>query len=161
MWAMVLVCFLRNGLQGMSRQPPSCKMLLSRPTNDYQREEIWKDLASLNLMLGRAWDASTRQWSASTVSPVKDYYGSSGGAYSYGAMTNGSMTGEAAQALAGKLLQQKKDQAANYGSDGVNWYEIPKVCWKVNPESRQMQISGRTLTAGRFLICSLIMKWRR
>lgn len=102
-------------------------------TNDYQREEIWKDLASYNLMLGRAWDASTGQWSASTVSPIKDYYGSSGGTYSYGAMTNGSMTGEAAQALAGKLLQQKKDQAANYGSDGVNWYENPESLLEGKP----------------------------
>ena len=102
-------------------------------TNDYQREEIWKDLASYNRMLGRAWDADTRQFSATTVSPVKDYYGSSGGTYSYGAMTNGSMTGEAAQALAGKLLQQKKDQAANYGSDGVNWYENPESLLEGKP----------------------------
>lgn len=102
-------------------------------TNDYQREEIWKDLASYNRMLGRAWDADTRQFSATTVSPVKDYYGSSGGTYSYGAMTNGSMTGDAAQALAGKLLQQKKDQAANYGSDGVNWYENPESLLEGKP----------------------------
>lgn len=95
-------------------------------TNDYQREEIWKDLASLNLMLGRAWDASTRQWSASTVSPVKDYYGSSGGAYSYGAMTNGSMTGDAAQALARQLQQDRLTARDNYGSDGVNWYDNPE-----------------------------------
>lgn len=120
-------------IAGYEQTAAKLQNAFEQATNDYQREEIWKDLASLNLMLGRAWDASTRQWSASTVSPVKDYYGSSGGAYSYGAMTNGSMTGEAAQALAGKLLQQKKDQAANYGSDGVNWYENPESLLEGKP----------------------------
>lgn len=120
-------------IAGYEQTAAKLQNAFEQATNDYQREEIWKDLASLNLMLGRAWDASTGQWSASTVSPVKDYYGSSGGAYSYGAMTNGSMTGEAAQALAGKLLQQKKDQAANYGSDGVNWYENPESLLKGKP----------------------------
>lgn len=120
-------------IAGFEQTAAKLQNAFEQATNDYQREEIWKDLASLNLMLGRAWDASTRQWSASTVSPVKDYYGSSGGAYSYGAMTNGSMTGEAAQALAGKLLQQKKDQAANYGSDGVNWYENPESLLEGKP----------------------------
>lgn len=120
-------------IAGAEQTAAKLQNAFEQSTNDYQREEIWKDLASLNLMLGRAWDASTRQWSASTVSPVKDYYGSSGGAYSYGAMTNGSMTGEAAQALAGKLLQQKKDQAANYGSDGVNWYENPESLLEGKP----------------------------
>ena len=120
-------------IAGYEQTAAKLQNAFEQATNDYQREEIWKDLASLNLMLGRAWDASTGQWSASTVSPVKDYYGSSGGAYSYGAMTNGSMTGEAAQALAGKLLQQKKDQAANYGSDGVNWYENPESLLEGKP----------------------------
>lgn len=120
-------------IAGFEQTAAKLQNAFEQATNDYQREEIWKDLASLNLMLGRAWDASTGQWSASTVSPVKDYYGSSGGAYSYGAMTNGSMTGEAAQALAGKLLQQKKDQAANYGSDGVNWYENPESLLEGKP----------------------------
>lgn len=120
-------------IAGFEQTAAKLQNAFEQATNDYQREEIWKDLASLNLMLGRAWDASTRQWSASTVSPVKDYYGSSGGTYSYGAMTNGSMTGEAAQALAGKLLQQKKDQAANYGSDGVNWYENPESLLEGKP----------------------------
>lgn len=120
-------------IAGYEQTAAKLQNAFEQATNDYQREEIWKDLASLNLMLGRAWDASTRQWSASTVSPVKDYYGSSGGTYSYGAMTNGSMTGEAAQALAGKLLQQKKDQAANYGSDGVNWYENPESLLEGKP----------------------------
>lgn len=120
-------------IAGAEQTAAKLQNAFEQSTNDYQREEIWKDLASLNLMLGRAWDASTGQWSASTVSPVKDYYGSSGGAYSYGAMTNGSMTGEAAQALAGKLLQQKKDQAANYGSDGVNWYENPESLLEGKP----------------------------
>ena len=120
-------------IAGFEQTAAKLQNAFEQATNDYQREEIWNDLASLNLMLGRAWDASTRQWSASTVSPVKDYYGSSGGAYSYGAMTNGSMTGEAAQALAGKLLQQKKDQAANYGSDGVNWYENPESLLEGKP----------------------------
>ena len=120
-------------IAGYEQTAAKLQNAFEQATNDYQREEIWKDLASLNLMLGRAWDASTGQWSASTVSPVKDYYGSSGGTYSYGAMTNGSMTGEAAQALAGKLLQQKKDQAANYGSDGVNWYENPESLLEGKP----------------------------
>ena len=120
-------------IAGFEQTAAKLQNAFEQATNDYQREEIWKDLASLNLMLGRAWDASTGQWSASTVSPVKDYYGSSGGTYSYGAMTNGSMTGEAAQALAGKLLQQKKDQAANYGSDGVNWYENPESLLEGKP----------------------------
>lgn len=120
-------------IAGFEQTAAKLQNAFEQATNDYQREEIWKDLASYNLMLGRAWDASTRQWSASTVSPVKDYYGSSGGTYSYGAMTNGSMTGEAAQALAGKLLQQKKDQAANYGSDGVNWYENPESLLEGKP----------------------------
>ncbi|WP_370813327.1 hypothetical protein [Butyricicoccus pullicaecorum] len=120
-------------IAGYEQTAAKLQNAFEQATNDYQREEIWKDLASLNLMLGRAWDASTRQWSASTVSPVKDYYGSSGGTYSYGAMTNGSMTGEAAQALAGKLLQQKKDQTANYGSDGVNWYENPESLLEGKP----------------------------
>ena len=120
-------------IAGFEQTAAKLQNAFEQATNDYQREEIWKELASYNLMLGRAWDASTRQWSASTVSPVKDYYGSSGGTYSYGAMTNGSMTGEAAQALAGKLLQQKKDQAANYGSDGVNWYENPESLLEGKP----------------------------
>lgn len=120
-------------IAGYEQTAAKLQNAFEQATNDYQREEIWKDLASYNLMLGRAWDASTGQWSASTVSPVKDYYGSSGGTYSYGAMTNGSMTGEAAQALAGKLLQQKKDQAANYGSDGVNWYENPESLLEGKP----------------------------
>lgn len=120
-------------IAGYEQTAAKLQNAFEQATNDYQREEIWKDLASYNLMLGRAWDASTGQWSASTVSPVKDYYGSSGGAYSYGAMTNGSMTGDAAQALAGKLLQQKKDQAANYGSDGVNWYENPESLLEGKP----------------------------
>lgn len=120
-------------IAGYEQTAAKLQNAFEQATNDYQREEIWKDLASLNLMLGRAWDASTGQWSASTVSPVKDYYGSSGGTYSYGAMTNGSMTGDAAQALAGKLLQQKKDQAANYGSDGVNWYENPESLLEGKP----------------------------
>lgn len=122
-------------IAGYEQTAAKLQNAFEQATNDYQREEIWKDLASLNLMLGRAWDASTRQWSASTVSPVKDYYGSSGGTYSYGAMTNGSMTGDAAQALAGKLLQQKKDQAANYGSDGVNWYENPESLLEGKPRT--------------------------
>lgn len=120
-------------IAGYEQTAAKLQNAFEQATNDYQREEIWKDLASYNLMLGRAWDASTGQWSASTVSPVKDYYGSSGGTYSYGAMTNGSMTGDAAQALAGKLLQQKKDQAANYGSDGVNWYENPESLLEGKP----------------------------
>lgn len=113
-------------IAGAEQTAAKLQNAFEQATNDYQREEIWKDLASLNLMLGRAWDASTRQWSASTVSPVKDYYGSSGGAYSYGAMTNGSMTGEAAQALARQLQQDRLTARDNYGSDGVNWYDNPE-----------------------------------
>lgn len=113
-------------IAGAEQTAAKLQNAFEQSTNDYQREEIWKDLASLNLMLGRAWDASTRQWSASTVSPVKDYYGSSGGAYSYGAMTNGSMTGDAAQALARQLQQDRLTARDNYGSDGVNWYDNPE-----------------------------------
>lgn len=113
-------------IAGAEQTAAKLQNAFEQATNDYQREEIWKDLASLNLMLGRAWDASTRQWSASTVSPVKDYYGSSGGAYSYGAMTNGSMTGDAAQALARQLQQDRLTARDNYGSDGVNWYDNPE-----------------------------------
>lgn len=113
-------------IAGYEQTAAKLQNAFEQATNDYQREEIWKDLASLNLMLGRAWDASTRQWSASTVSPVKDYYGSSGGAYSYGAMTNGSMTGDAAQALARQLQQDRLTARDNYGSDGVNWYDNPE-----------------------------------
>lgn len=113
-------------IAGAEQTAAKLQNAFEQAANDYQREEIWKDLASLNLMLGRAWDASTRQWSASTVSPVKDYYGSSGGAYSYGAMTNGSMTGEAAQALARQLQQDRLTARDNYGSDGVNWYDNPE-----------------------------------
>lgn len=113
-------------IAGAEQTAAKLQNAFEQATNDYQREEIWKDLASLNLMLGRAWDASTRQWSASTVSPVKDYYGSSGGAYSYGAMTNGSMTGDAAQALARRLQQDRLTARDNYGSDGVNWYDNPE-----------------------------------
>lgn len=113
-------------IAGYEQTAAKLQNAFEQATNDYQREEIWKDLASYNLMLGRAWDASTGQWSASTVSPVKDYYGSSGGAYSYGAMTNGSMTGDAAQALAQQLQQDRLNARDNYGSDGVNWYENPE-----------------------------------
>lgn len=113
-------------IAGAEQTAAKLQNAFEQATNDYQREEIWKDLASYNLMLGRAWDASTRQWSASTVSPVKDYYGSSGGAYSYGAMTNGSMTGDAAQALARQLQQDRLTARDNYGSDGVNWYDNPE-----------------------------------
>lgn len=113
-------------IAGAEQTAAKLQNAFEQATNDYQREEIWKDLASLNLMLGRAWDASTGQWSASTVSPVKDYYGSSGGAYSYGAMTNGSMTGDAAQALARRLQQDRLTARDNYGSDGVNWYDNPE-----------------------------------
>lgn len=113
-------------IAGYEQTAAKLQNAFEQATNDYQREEIWKDLASYNLMLGRAWDASTGQWSASTVSPVKDYYGSSGGAYSYGAMTNGSMTGAAAQALAQQLQQNRLNARDNYGSDGVNWYENPE-----------------------------------
>lgn len=113
-------------IAGAEQTAAKLQNAFEQAANDYQREEIWKDLASLNLMLGRAWDASTRQWSASTVSPVKDYYGSSGGAYSYGAMTNGSMTGDAAQALARQLQQDRLTARDNYGSDGVNWYDNPE-----------------------------------
>lgn len=113
-------------IAGAEQTAAKLQNAFEQAANDYQREEIWKDLASLNLMLGRAWDASTRQWSASTVSPVKDYYGSSGGAYSYGAMTNGSMTGAAAQALARQLQQDRLTARDNYGSDGVNWYDNPE-----------------------------------
>ena len=120
-------------IAGAEQTAAKLQNAFEQATNDYQREEIWKDLASLNLMLGRAWDASTRQWSASTVSPVKDYYGSSGGAYSYGAMTNGSMTGEAAQALARQLQQDRLTARDNYGSDGVNWYENPESLLEGKP----------------------------
>lgn len=113
-------------IAGYEQTAAKLQNAFEQATNDYQREEIWKDLASYNLMLGRAWDASTGQWSASTVSPVKDYYGSSGGAYSYGAMTNGSMTGDAAQALARQLQQDRLTARDNYGSDGVNWYDNPE-----------------------------------
>lgn len=113
-------------IAGAEQTAAKLQNAFEQATNDYQREEIWKDLASLNLMLGRAWDASTGQWSASTVSPVKDYYGSSGGTYSYGAMTNGSMTGDAAQALARQLQQDRLTARDNYGSDGVNWYDNPE-----------------------------------
>lgn len=120
-------------IAGAEQTAAKLQNAFEQAANDYQREEIWKDLASLNLMLGRAWDASTRQWSASTVSPVKDYYGSSGGAYSYGAMTNGSMTGDAAQALARQLQQDRLTARDNYGSDGVNWYENPESLLEGKP----------------------------
>lgn len=113
-------------IAGYEQTAAKLQNAFEQATNDYQREEIWKDLASYNLMLGRAWDADTRQFSATTVSPVKDYYGSSGGTYSYGAMTNGSMTGTAAQALAQQLQQDRLNARDNYGSDGVNWYENPE-----------------------------------
>ncbi|OUP53974.1 hypothetical protein B5F17_01825 [Butyricicoccus pullicaecorum] len=113
-------------IAGYEQTAAKLQNAFEQATNDYQREEIWKDLASYNRMLGRAWDADTRQFSASTVSPVKDYYGSSGGAYSYGAMTNGSMTGDAAQALARQLQQDRLTARDNYGSDGVNWYDNPE-----------------------------------
>lgn len=120
-------------IAGYEQTAAKLQNAFEQATNDYQREEIWKDLASYNLMLGRAWDASTGQWSASTVSPVKDYYGSSGGAYSYGAMTNGSMTGTAAQALAQQLQQDRLNARDNYGSDGVNWYENPESLLEGKP----------------------------
>lgn len=111
-------------IAGYERQAAMLQNAFEQATNEYQREEIWKELASYNLMLGRAWDASTGQWSASTVSPVKDYYGTSGGTYSYGALTNGAMSGDAAQTLAQQLVQDKRDKS--YGSDGVNWYRDPE-----------------------------------
>lgn len=137
-------------IAGFEQTAAKLQNAFEQATNDYQREEIWKDLASLNLMLGRAWDASTRQWSASTVSPVKDYYGSSGGAYSYGAMTNGSMTGEAAQALARQLQQDRLTARDNYGSDGVNWYDNPESLLSGKPRipangNLWPNVNGRTI----------------
>lgn len=120
-------------IAGYEQTAAKLQNAFEQATNDYQREEIWKDLASYNRMLGRAWDADTRQFSASTVSPVKDYYGSSGGTYSYGAMTNGSMTGTAAQALAQQLQQDRLNARDNYGSDGVNWYENPESLLEGKP----------------------------
>lgn len=120
-------------------------------TNDYAREEIWKDLASYNLMLGRAWDADTRQWSASTVSPIKDYYGESGGEYSYGSLTNGTLQDEASRALAQSLQQARREARDNYGADGVNWYENPESLLAGKPRiaanaNAFPNLNGKTIT---------------
>ena len=96
-------------------------------TNDAERELIWRDLAPIERQLGRAYDAKTGQFSATTVSATRDHYGKKANAagYSYGALTNGAVNTDADRALLAQGLQAAKDERDAAAANGMYtpaWY---------------------------------------
>ena len=96
-------------------------------TNDAERELIWRDLAPIERQLGRAYDAKTGQFSATTVSATRDHYGKKANAagYSYGALTNGAVNTDADRALLAQGLQAAKDERDAAAANGMytpEWY---------------------------------------
>ncbi len=96
-------------------------------TNDAERELIWRDLAPIERQLGRAYDAKTGQFSATTVSATRDNYGKKANAagYSYGALTNGAVNTDADRALLAQGLQAAKDERDAASARGMytpEWY---------------------------------------
>ena len=96
-------------------------------TSDAERELIWRDLAPIERQLGRAYDAKTGQFSATTVSATRDHYGKKANAagYSYGALTNGAVNTDADRALLAQGLQAAKDERDAAAANGMytpEWY---------------------------------------
>ena len=96
-------------------------------TSDAEREVIWRDLAPIERQLGRAYDAKTGQFSATTVSATRDHYGKKANAagYSYGALTNGAVNTDADRALLAQGLQAAKDERDAAAANGMytpEWY---------------------------------------
>lgn len=96
-------------------------------TSDAEREVIWRDLAPIERQLGRAYDAKTGQFSATTVSATRDHYGDKANAagYSYGALTNGAVNTDADRALLAQGLQAAKDERDAAAANGMytpEWY---------------------------------------
>ena len=96
-------------------------------TSDAERELIWRDLAPIERQLGRAYDAKTGQFSATTVSATRDHYGDKANAagYSYGALTNGAVNTDADRALLAQGLQAAKDERDAAAANGMytpEWY---------------------------------------